>query len=641
MRRDARWKARTMKCLLKSAAFACQICLVLMPMTTTLTAATTPERSTIEEKFKWDLARMYATEADWNSHAQAVEKMVVDFAARKGSLGTSAQSLLATLKQRDQIGIQLEKLYAFAAMRRDEDMRQQQPQALYQRAQTLAVKYDEAAAWFQPEVLQIPEARLKEWLAQPDLKIYAQFFDDILRTRAHILSPREEELLAMAGKATEASGDAFGLLSNTELRWRMVKDPEGKDVEITSSSYYRAMQSKDRRYRRDAFTALHESYLDVKNTLAATLNGTMQRDWYFSKARRYASCLDRALDAENLPSGVYHNLVKTVDAHRHLLHRYIAFKKKVLQLDSVHQYDLYVNLVDVPERSYTFEQARDLILEGVKPFGPEYCAVIKQAFESRWMDVYENKGKRSGAYNMGTYLSVPYVLLNFKGTFDDVSTVAHELGHAMQSWFAKENQPPVYSGYPMFTAEVASTAAEIVFKRAMLEKLKDPKERAYLINEMIEDMRGTVFRQTQFAEFDLAAHTLVEKGEPMTAESLMKIGREIYVRYYGPDFTIDPGLEVECLRIPHYYRNYYVYRYADSYCAAAAIAQRILKQEPGAREDWMKFLKTGNSKYAIDMLKVAGVDMTTPKPIENAMALFEQLLGELEQLSAVNNRSSK
>jgi oligoendopeptidase F len=291
-----------------------------------------------------------------------------------------------------------------------------------------------------------------------------------------------------------------------------------------------------------------------------------------------------------------------------------------------------VSLVDVPERTYSFEEGRDLVLDGVKPFGPEYAGVYRQAFDSRWIDVFENKGKRSGAYNMGTYLSAPYVLMNYKGTFDHVSTLAHELGHAAQSWFAKEHQPPIYSGYPMFTAEVASTAAEIVFKQSMLERTKDPKERAYLINQMLEDMRGTVFRQTQFAEFDLAVHTLAEQGEPITAEGLMKLCREQYVRYYGSDFVIDPELEVECLRIPHYYRGYYVYRYADSYCAAAAIAHRILKQEPGAREQWLEFLKTGNSKYAIDMLKVAGVDMTTPQPIADAMGLFERLLGELERL---------
>jgi oligoendopeptidase F len=594
--------------------------------------ATTPERSTIAEGSKWDLTQMYATAEQWEDDNKKIEAMVADFESRKGTTGESPQKLLETLRLRDRINIQLEKLSAYASMRRDEDMRQPGPQALYQRAQTLGVKWDEASSWFQPELLRIPEAQLRSWLQQAELKVYDHYFDDLLRSKAHILSAREEELLAMAGKATEAAGDAFGFLSNTELRWRVVKDPENHDIEITSSSFTQAMYSKDRRYRHDAFDALHGSFLDVKNTLSATLGGTMQRDWFYAKARHYQTSLDRALDAENLPPSVYHNLIDAVTAHRALLHRYVALKKKTLKLDGVHLYDLYVNLVDVPERTYTFEQARELVLDGVKPFGTEYVALMKKAFESRWIDIYENKGKRSGAYNSGTYLSPPYVLLNYKGTFRDVSTVAHELGHAMQSWFAKENQPPVYAGYPMFTAEVASTAAEIVFKQSMLQRTRDPKERAFLINQMLEDMRGTIFRQTQFAEFDLGAHTMAEKGEPVTAETLMKICRDQYVKYYGPDFVIDLALEVEGLRIPHYYRGYYVYRYADSYCAAAAIARRILKEEPGAREQWMKFLKIGNSMYAIDMLKVAGVDMTTPKPIEDAMALFEQLLKELEQL---------
>ncbi len=622
-----------MKPSLTPTRFGRLACFATLAMSTLLPAATTPERASIPEADKWDLSLMYADPAAWDAHHQQIDRLIADFTARKGTLGSSHSDLLTALKLRDQINTQLEKLYAYAAMRRDEDMREPAPQALYQRAQSLAVRYDEAAAWFQPELLQIPESQLRQWLTQPDLKVYQHYIDDLLRSKAHILSPREEELLAMAGKATEAAAEAFGLLSNTELRWRTVKDPDGRDLEITSSSFYHAMYSKDRRFRRDAFDALHQSFLDVKSTLAATLAGSLQRDWYYAKARRYESCLHRALDAENLPLGVYHNLLQTVRAHAPLLHRYVALKKRILNLsDGVHLYDLYVNLVDVPEKTYTFAQARDLVLDGIQPFGPDYGAIMRRAFDSRWIDVHPNKGKRSGAYNMGTYLSAPYVLLNFQGTFNDVSTVAHELGHAMQSWFAKESQPPVYSGYPMFTAEVASTAAEIVFKQAILDRTTLPKERAYLINQMLEDMRGTIFRQTQFAEFDLAAHTLAEKGEPITADALLKLTRDIYVHYYGPDFVVDPALEVESLRIPHYYRNFYVYRYADSYCAAAAIARRILRQEPGARDDWMRFLRTGNSMYAIDMLKVAGVDMTTPKPIADAMALFEQLLGELESL---------
>jgi oligoendopeptidase F len=403
-------------------------------------------------------------------------------------------------------------------------------------------------------------------------------------------------------------------------------------VEVTSPVFYQAMYSKDRRYRRDVFEAYHESYLDVKSTLAATLAGTLHRDWYYAKARHYESCLARALDAENLPAEVYHGLIGTIGKYLPLLHRYAALKKTALGLDAVHFYDLYVNVADVPERKYAWDEARALVLGGIEPFGREYGEVMRKAFDSRWIDVYENRGKMTGAYNMGTYLSAPYVLLNYTGTFNDVSTLAHELGHAMQSYFAKENQPPIYAGYPMFTAEVASTAAEIVFKRSMLDQTIDPRERAFLINQMLEDMRQTVFRQTQFAEFELAAHALAEQGEPMTAEAFMKLGRESYGRYYGPEFVMDPGLEVECLRIPHFYMHYYVHRYASSYCAAAAIARQILARSPGAQDRWIRFLKTGNSRYALDMLKLAGVDMTTPEPIEEAMVLFRQLLDELEPL---------
>lgn len=593
---------------------------------------TTPPRSEIPEKYRWDLSVMYASDQQWQEHYRQLESRIADLAALKGTLGESPEALLKALQLRDDLNVQIEKLYAYAVMAHHEDMTQPAPLARYQKAQTLATRYEEATSWFQPELLQIPEERLKAWLQRPELAIYGHYFDDLLRSRAHILSPREEQLLAMSSKAVHAADQAYSLLTNTELQWRKVRDPEGNLVEMTTPMFYQALYSKDRSYRRRAFEAYCSSFLDVKGTLAATLAGTMEADWFYSRARHYGSSLERSLDAENLPVSVYHNLIRTIRRHLPLLHRYTALKKKALGLDEVHFYDLYVNLVDIPEKRYTFEQARDLVLAGIEPFGPEYQAVMRKAFESRWIDVLPNRGKMSGAYNMGTYLSPPYVLLNFTGTFNDVSTVAHELGHAMQSWFAAKNQPPVYAGYPMFTAEVASTAAEIVFKRFMLRRTSNPAERAFLLNQMLEDMRQTVFRQTKFAEFDLAAHQMAEKGEPMTAEAFMSRARQIHADYYGPEFVMDPELDVECLRIPHYYRNFYVYRYATSYCAAAAIARRILEGDPRAVEDWMAFLKAGNSLYALDMLKLAGVDMTTPKPIEEAMALFEELLTELEPL---------
>jgi len=608
----------------------------LLAGTGSLTASSAPDRSQIDPQYTWDLSVMYRTRESWDQHYTELEQRIQNLAERRGTTGQGPAALLNVLSERDQISVQLEKLYAFARLRHDEDMRQTVPQALLQRAQALATQHGEALSWLNPELLQIPEDRLKEWLARDELTVYRHFFDDLLRSREHILSPREEELLAMSAKATAAAGSSFSLLTNTELRHRKVKDPTGTEIEVTNPVFYQAMESKDRRFRHDAFVALHESYLDVKATLAATLAGAMHRDWYLAKARGYSSSLEASLDAENLPVDVYHNLVGTIGRHTPLLHRYVALKKKILGLDEVHFYDLYVNLAETPEHRYSFEEARSLVLEGIQPFGTEYATIMEHAFSSRWIDVYENAGKRSGAYNMGTYLSPPYVLLNYTSTFGDVSTLAHEMGHAMQSYFTKENQPPVYADYPMFTAEVASTAAEILFKRSFLDKTTNSVERARLLNEMLEDIRQTVFRQTQFAEFDLAVHTLAEKGQPMTAEALMNIGHDLYGKYFGPGFVIDPELDVESLRIPHYYRNYYVYRYATSYCAAAALAEHILASEPGATDRWMRFLKTGNSEYALDMLREAGVDMVTPQPIEDCMHLFEKLLSQLEELLTTN-----
>jgi oligoendopeptidase F len=604
----------------------------LLAEAATLTAAPAPERTTLDPRDTWDLSVMYQSQDEWDEHYRELETRIADLAGLRGTTRNNPEALRRVLTLRDTVSTQLEKLYAYAQMKHDEDMRRPAPQAVLQRAQVLATHCAQSVSWLSPELLEIPEPTLNSWLERDDLKTYRHFFDDLLRSRKHILSPREEELLAMSAQAVEASSDAFSLLTNTELRRRKVQDPDGQEIEVTDPVFYQALESKDRRFRRDCFVALHESYLDVKSTLAATLAGAVHRDWYRAKARGYGSCLEAALDAENLPAAVYHNLLETVGRHTPLLHRYAALKQRVLKVDQLHFYDLYVNLAESPDRHYPFEEARELVLEGIRPFGAEYHAIMETAFRSRWIDVHENAGKRSGAYNMGTYLAPPYILLNYKGTFGDVSTLAHELGHAMQSYFAKENQPPVYSGYPMFTAEVASTAAEIAFKRALLARTTDRIERARLVNEMLEDMRATIFRQTQFAEFDLAVHQLAERGEPLTAETLMKLGHDLYQKYYGPDFVIDPGLGVECLRIPHFYTNFYVYRYATSYCAAAALAQRIAAREPGAVDRWMRFLKTGHSQYALDMLRTAGVDMTTPRPIEDAITLFAELLGQLEQL---------
>lgn len=591
------------------------------------------ERGQIESNYTWDLTLMYKDEAAWNSHHQEVDQMIDRLAGLRGTAGRSPADLTQVLQLRDQISIQLEKLGAFASMNRDQDVRVPSAQALDQRATSLAVKYGTAASWLEPELLKIPRETLQSWLGRDELKIYGHYFDNLFRTAEHVLSPREEELLAMSQKATGVASETFGLLTNAELRLRKMTDRDGHEIEISPANFYRFLYSKQRNERRDAYLGYMHSYIDVKNTLASTLAGSVQRDWFYAKARGYKSSLEASLDAENLPVSVYHNLIATVNSHLPLLHRYTALKKKVLGLDEIHPYDLYVSLVDVPEKHYDYETACSVVLEGIQPLGSAYVDTMKLGFGSRWIDVFENKGKRSGAYNMGTYLSPPYVLLNFNGTYNDVSTIAHEMGHAMQSYFTQKSQPPVYAGYPMFTAEVASTAAEIIFKQYLLDKSTDPREQARMIDTMLENIRTTVFRQTRFAEFDLAIHDMAEREEPLTAEGMMKIGRDIFQKYYGSELVLDPESDVECLRIPHYYRNFYVYRYATSFSAASALAKRIMT-DAGAVEDFMKFLRIGNSMYAIDMLKIAGVDMSTPKPVDDCMLMFGVLLDRLEALLA-------
>jgi oligoendopeptidase F len=591
-----------------------------------------PPRSEISETYKWKLSDMYAQEADWNGHYEQIEAQIGQLGKLRGTTVRSPEDLLRVLRLQDQINVQLDKLYAYASHTFDQDMRQSRQQALRDRAQTLWVRYGEAKAWLEPELTNLPLEKLKPWLERDDLSVYRHYFDNLLRMKQHILSPREEELLAMASKPCQASANTFSLLTNTELRYNTIEDSEGNEITVTSPVYYDLIYSKDRRLRRDVYLALHGSYLEIKSSLASTLEGAVQRDWFFAKARGYASSLEAALNDENLPVSVYHNLIDTVNRHLPLLHRYTALRKKVLRLDEVHPYDLYVNLVDAPEQRFTYEQATQLVLESLQPMGREYVDALTLGFRSGWVDVYENQGKRTGAYCGGAYLVHPYVLLNFKGNYNGVSTVAHEMGHAMQSHFANTTQPPVYADYPMFTAEVASTAAEIVFKQRVLQQTTDPTQRAMMVDRMLDDIRQTVFRQTRFAEFDLVIHEMAERGEPMTADVLMGKSREVFQKYYGPDLVLDPEADVECLRIPHHYYNFYVYRYADSYSAAATVAKRIMAGDPGAIDDWMTFLKTGNSMYALDMLKTAGADMTTPKPVEDCMAMFEQLLDQLESL---------
>jgi oligoendopeptidase F len=467
----------------------------------------------------------------------------------------------------------------------------------------------------------------------PELALYRQAFDNLFRQKKYILSPREEELLAMTGEVRSTPYTAYSLFSNADTVFPTIKDKDGNTRELDDSAFYLFMRSPDRQVRKNAYEAIVGTYAKHRNTAAALLNGAVQSHILTVKARGYDGCLAASLHGSNIPVEVYNTLIQTINKNLPLLHRYQEIRKRVLKLeDGVHAYDLFAPFIADQNLEYTYEEGVDAILTALKPLGEEYLGQMKKGFDSRWVDVFPTKGKRSGAYSSGTFLTQPYILLNFHGTYEDVSTLAHEMGHSMHSFYSRGTQPYVYSDYSTFCAEVASTSDEILLQNYILEQTKDPKKKLYLLCEFLEGIRGTVFRQTMFSEFEQRIHEMAEAGEPLTADSLDAAYGEIMKRYYGPAYTHDELVDSYWIRIPHFYYNFYVYKYATSYCAASNIAKRIMKGEPGAREAFMSFLKGGSSKYPIDMLKTARVDMTTPRPMEDAMKLFENLLDQTEEL---------
>jgi len=590
------------------------------------------ERSDIEKKYTWATEGIFSDDKAWEAEYAAVEKKVPEMAAFKGTLMNGADQLLKVLKAKDETDARIEKVYVYTSLIADQDTRVGAAQAMKARAQTLAVNYSQATSWFQPELTAIPFEKLDSWMREKsDLELYRQYFDNLFRRKKYILSPREEELLAMAGEVTSTPDNAYNLLKNADLKFPSIKDADGKMAELSDSAFYIMLDSADRRVRKEAYEGIVGAYAAHRNTAAALLNGAVQAHIFNMKARSYPSCLAASLDGGNIPIEVYNNLIKTVNENLPLLHRYADLRKRVLALqDGTHDYDLYCPLIAGQAPEYTYEKGVDTITTALKPLGDDYLSGMKKGFESRWVDVYPTKGKRSGAYSSGTFLTQPYILLNFHGAYSDVSTLAHEMGHSMHSLFSRKNQPYVYSDYDIFCAEVASTCNEILLQNYILANTTDPKQKLYLLSEFLESMRGTIFRQTMFSEFEQRIHEMAEKGEPLTADSLGVAYGAIMKKYYGSSYKHDALTDNYWARIPHFYYNFYVYKYATSYCAASNIASRIGKGEQGARDAYLGFLKSGSSKYPIDLLKAARVDMTSPEPIRDGMKLFKDLLDQTE-----------
>jgi oligoendopeptidase F len=598
---------------------------------------TLPKRSEIPAEYKWRLEDIYKSDADWENDVRKVKELAEQIAAKKGTLSQGGQQLLDVLKLQDELLMTLDQVYVYARMRRDEDNTNSTYQALTDRATALSTQVYGAISYIQPEILAIPTEQLEAWINQvPGLDHYRILLDEITRFKPHTLSAEEEAILANVSEIASAPSKIYGMLNNADIKFPMITDENGEEVELTKGRYVQFMECKDRRVRKEAFEALYATYDKHRNTIAASLTSAVKADVFYARTRKYPSALYAALFADNVDISVYDNLIATIREHLPLMHRYIALRKKMLGVDELHMYDLYVPIVPEVEMKIPYQQAVETIKEALRPLGEDYGRVLAEGFAGGWIDVYENQGKTSGAYSWGAYTTHPYVLMNYQDNVNNMFTLAHEMGHALHSYYSNQTQPYTYADYKIFVAEVASTLNEALLMHHLLQTTTDKKQRMYLINYYLEQFRTTVFRQTMFAEFEKTVHAKAEQDEPLTADSLSEIYRELNVAYHGPEMVVDSQIDLEWARVPHFYRNFYVYKYATGFSAATSLAKQILEEGQPAVERYLQFLKSGSSDYPLNLLKKAGVDMTSPQPIREALSVFAEMLTEMEQLAGAN-----
>ncbi len=603
-------------------------------MTNETATKSLPSRKDLPEELTWRLEDIFPTDDAWETEYQEVKKLTEEATKFKGKLGESANDLYEGLKFQDTVFERLSKLYTYAHMRYDQDTTNSFYQGLDSRMKSLYAEAASVFAYVVPEILSIDENTLKDYLNEnKDLQLYEHSLEEINLQRPHVLSAEQEALLASASEVMDASSNTFGMLNNADLEFPTIKDENGEEVEVTHGRYSRFLESTDQRVRHDAFKAVYETYGKFRNTFASTLSGQVKRDNFIAKVRHYDSARHAALSNNNIPESVYDNLVTTVNKNLHLLHKYVKLRKKVLGVEELHMYDLYTPLVKEVEMKIPYEEAKEIVLKGLAPLGEDYLNVLREGFENRWVDVVENKGKRSGAYSSGTYGTNPYILMNWQDNVNNLFTLAHEFGHSVHSYYTRKTQPYPYGDYSIFVAEVASTCNEALLNDYLLKTIDDEKKRIYLLNHYLEGFRGTVFRQTMFAEFEHLIHQKAQNGEALTSELFTKEYYDLNKRYFGEeDIIIDEEIGLEWSRIPHFYYNYYVYQYATGFSAATALSSQILSEGEPAVERYLGFLKAGSSDYPIEVLKKAGVDMTSTEPIEAALKVFEEKLNELEQL---------
>ena len=619
---------------MKSKYFTIAIIIISILLTVPVFAQSDiPQRSDIADEYKWNLEDIYPSIENWEEDYKFVESNLGKFDEFRGKLGKSGDTIYECFSLDEKISKIIENLYVYAYLNKDSDTRVSEFQGLADRAASLNIKYSEAVAFVEPELQMISEKKLKKYISKTDgLKEYNHYFDDLIRQREHTLSSEQEELLAMAGELYRSPYKIFEALTEADLVFPMVVNEEGNSVRLTRGRYYLMLLSNDPEVRRRAFLARTEAFDKIKNTNAAVLSSSLKKDLFLARARKYNSTIEMALGADNVPIEVYDNLLNTVYDHVGSINKYMELRKKVLGLDEIHLYDTAVPIVEDVDVKVPYDEAKIILEKAFQPLGEEYVDMIKTALNSRWIDVFETEGKAAGAYSWGTYTSHPYMLMNYNGTMDHMFTLAHELGHAMHSQYSNKTQPYATADYALFVAEVASTFNENLLLDYLMKNTDDKNQKLVLLDQWINNFLGTVFTQVIFGEFERTAHKMVQDGTPLTVESLNKIVHDIDEKWYGDVAIIDDGYALNWGRISHYYRTFYVYKYATSLCASTALAKSVLDDEEGSIEKYMQFLQSGGSDYPIEILKKAGVDMSSPEPVEQAMQLFDSLVDQMEAL---------
>ncbi|MCX7569782.1 oligoendopeptidase F [Tumebacillus sp. DT12] len=591
------------------------------------------KRSEIETAYQWNLGTMYQSNEEWERDYQKAQEMFPQVEAFKGRLGESSATLLAALRLQDEIAQVLENVYVYANMNSHTDTANSANQALADRSNTLMAKAMSSLSFYKPEILELPAETLEQFLKEnEDLRVYGTFLQRLMDEKEHVLSPELEDLLARTSELADAPDTIFSMLTNADLEFGTVEDSQGNEHAVSEGMYRLLLENRDRVLRENAFKRLFGTYGKFRNTLSAAYSANVKKDVFYAQAKKYNSSLEMSLFPDNVPTDVYNNLIAAVHENLDTMHRYVALRKKVLKVDDLHYYDLFVPMVENVEMSVTYEEAKEKSLTALAPLGDEYVSVVKRSFDENWIDVYPNQGKRSGAYSWGSYSSSPFILMNYNDSLDSLFTLVHELGHSVHSYYSHKDQPYVYGNYTIFVAEVASTLNENLLLEKLLAETTDKQQRMYLLNHSLDQFRSTMFRQTMFAEFEKICHATIEEGGALTADVLREIYGDLNKKYYGPDLVIDDELHNEWSRIPHFYNSFYVYKYATGFAAAIALGRQIMGEGAPAVERYLNFLSGGSSKDPLDLLKGAGVDMSSPQPIHDALQVFKERLAELEQL---------